>query len=292
MGVVVTEARVACILTRTSGFLRTVSSHSLQPYRGCTFGSSLCGVGCYVQHNRWVTRGAPWGGFLEARTNAAEVYGAQHDVERRWARSARGRFTIFLSSSTDPFVPQEARYGVTRRLLEAMREAPPDELIIQTHTDRVTRYLDLYTELARRCALRVHISVESDRDRLPGLPPPASPVARRLAAAAALRAAGLRVVITVSPLLPIADAPGFFERVRAAADAVVIDHFVGGDGTPAGARTLRTALPEAMAHVDPASVRLAYRDRMVAVAQGVMPGRVGVSADGFAGRFLPATWTP
>src|SRR6185369_6156772 len=52
------------ILTRTTGFLRTVSSHSAQPYRGCTLGRSLCGVGCYVQHNRYLTRGQPWGEFL------------------------------------------------------------------------------------------------------------------------------------------------------------------------------------------------------------------------------------
>ena len=43
-----------------------------------------------------------------------------------------------------------------------------------------------------------------------------------------------------------------------------------------------------MARVDPASVQLEYRDRMVAVAEEVMPGRVGVSVDGFAGRFRPA----
>src|SRR5881409_794730 len=114
VSLVLTEARVSRVLTRTSGFLRTVSSHSLQPYRGCTFGRSLCGVGCYVQHNRWVTRAAPWGGFLEARTNASEVYREQYEAERRWARALRGRFVIFLSSSTDPFVPQEERLAVTR----------------------------------------------------------------------------------------------------------------------------------------------------------------------------------
>ena len=288
MPVVVTEARVARVLTRTSGFLATVTSHSVQPYRGCTFGRALCGVGCYVQHNPWVTRGAPWGGFLEVRTNAAEAYQAHHDAERRWARAARGGFTIFLSSATDPFVPQEDRFGVTRRLLEAMCEAPPDGLVIQTHTDRVARHVDLCRMLAARTELRVHVSIESDRDRLPGLPAPACSVERRLAAAAVIRGAGVRVVITVSPLLPIADPPGFFRRIAACADAVVIDHFIGGDGTPDGRRTRATLLPAAMARIDEASVQLGYRDRIVAAAEAVMPGRVGVHVDGFAGRLLPA----
>ena len=288
MSLVLTEARVSRILTRTTGFLRTVSSHSLQPYRGCTFGRTLCGVGCYVRHNRWVTRGAPWGDFLEVRTNAADAYREQYEVERRWAQRSRDAFTIFLSSSTDPFLPQEDRFGVTRRLLEAMCEQPPDGLIIQTHTHRVTRYLDVYARLGAATRLRFHVSIESDRDRLPSLPAPASSVARRFEAAAALRAAGHRVVITVSPLLPIADPHGFFTRIADSADAVVLDHFIGGDGSTGGSRTRATALPDAMARIDPASVALEYRDRMIAVASAVMPGRVGVSIDGFAGRFAPA----
>jgi len=288
VSLVLTEARVSRILTRTTGFLRTVSSHSLQPYRGCTFGRTLCGVGCYVRHNRWVTRGAPWGDFLEVRTNAADAYREQYEVERRWARRSRDAFTIFLSSSTDPFLPQEDRFGVTRRLLEAMCEQPPDGLIVQTHTHRVTRYLDVYARLAAATRLRFHVSIESDRDRLPSLPAPASSVARRFEAAAALRAAGHRVVITVSPLLPIADPRGFFTRIADSADAVVVDHFIGGDGSAGGSRTLATALPDAMARIDPASVALEYRERMIAIASAVMPGRVGVSIDGFAGRFAPA----
>jgi DNA repair photolyase len=283
----ITESQVRRILTRTSGFLTTVSSHSLQPYRGCSFGNALCGVGCYVQHNRWLTRGAPWGGFLEARTNAAEAYRAEYTAEQRWGRRSRGQFGIFMSSSTDPFVPQEDSFRVTQRILEAIIEMPPDVLIIQTHTHRVVSYLDLYRQLAGRCVARFHISIESDLDRLPGLPPPASSVTCRFEAAAVLRAAGLRVVITVSPLLPIEQPDEFFKRIAATADAVVIDHFIEGDGTVNGMRTLQTPLPQAMSQVDPLSVSLSYRDRIVAAAQQLMPGRVGVSIDGFAGRLLP-----
>ncbi len=110
-------------------------------------------------------------------------------------------------------------------------------------------------------------------------------MARRFEAAATLSQAGFRVVITVSPLLPIARPEAFFERIASTADAVVIDHFILGDGTPTGGKTTRTALPAAMAAVDPASTSLGYRDRRVVRARAIMPGRVGVSAAGFAGRF-------
>ena len=292
MGITLTKTSVRSILTRSSGYLKTVCSHSLQPYRGCSFGRSLCGVGCYVRHNPFVTRGDEWGSFLEVRENAAAAYLSLCDRERRWARASRGRFGVFMSSATDPFVPHERRFGITRSVLHAMIEKPPDELIIQTHSHLATRYLDIFSELSRCCSLRIHISIESDRDRLPGLPPPASSVARRFEAAACLREAGIHVVITVAPLLPMADPDAFFRRASDCADAVVIDHFIGGDGTADGARTLRTPLPEAIAAVDPACLAIAYRDEIVSKALERMPGRVGVGIDGFAGRLLAGQPSP
>ncbi len=282
----VSVARIRNILTRASGYLAPVTSHSAQPYRGCAFGSALCGAGCYVQHNTYVTRGRAWGAFLEVRENAAASYLENVDRERRWARRARGRFGVFLSSSTEPFMPQERRYRVTEGLLAAMCDSPPDLLIVQTHSHRAPDYLDMLQELDRACDLRVHLSIETDREHIPGLPPHASPIERRFEAARTLSAAGLFVVITVSPLLPIADPERFFARIARCASACVLDHFVGGDGSPGGKRTRKTPLPSAMRAIDPASVDLAYRDRMVDIAAQYLPGRVGVEASGFAGRYL------
>lgn len=281
------ETTIQKILNRTSGFLSTVCSHSVQPYRGCTLGQSLCGVGCYVQHSRHMTQGRPWGSFLEVRVNAADSYRKHFAAERRWARAHRGQFSLFLSSATEPFLPQETRYGITRSLLEAMRTAPPDELILQTHSHRVANYIDLLVQVAAVCSTRVHVSIESDRESLPGLPPPASSVEHRFRAAQDLRAAGLQTVITVAPLLPIANPDAFFLRISQVAHAVVIDHFIAGDGTADGHRTLRTPLPAAMQALDPASISLEYRQKILEIALRYLPGRVGVNIDGFAGRFLP-----
>jgi DNA repair photolyase len=285
MPVVVSETTVKNVLTRTTGFLRTVTSHSLQPYRGCTYGHALCGVGCYVQHNGHILQGRAWGGFLEVRTNAAASYLANFDREARWARRARGRFSIFCSSSTDPFVPQEARFGVTASVLRAMCDRPPDVLVLQTHSHKVGESIEVLRDLARRCDLRIHVSIETDRASIAGLPPHASPLERRFEACAALKAAGLFTVVTVSPLLPIADPERFFARIAEAGDAVVIDHFIQGDGSADGSRTLQTPVPDAMRALDPESVTLAYRGRIVEVARRHLPGHVGVNIDGFAGRY-------
>ena len=283
----VTSALIGNILTRTTGYLETVSSHSAQPYRGCSLGRSLCGVGCYVRHNHYLTRGEEWGTFLEARENAGESYLENCRVESRWARKHRGSFSIFLSSSTEPFVPQESRCGVTRALLSAMGEAPPDVLIVQTHSHLVLDHLGQLQALGERCALRVQVSIETDREELPGLPASFSSIDSRFEAARRLREAGIETVVTVSPLLPIRDAEVFFERIAECADAVVLDHFIGGDGSPSGSRTRRTPLPAKMESLQPGSTELSYRDRMVELARRRLPGRVGVGIDGFAGRYLP-----
>ncbi len=281
----VTNTTIKNVLTRTTGYLRTVTSHSLQPYRGCSFGNSLCGVGCYVQHNGHLLNGRRWGGFLEVRINAAESYLSNYNREQNWT-SRRGQpFGIFLSSATDPFVPQEFRYRITRAVLKAMLDAPPDQLILQTHSHRVTEYQDLYVELAQLCDLRIQVSIETDRERMPGLPPHASPIERRFDACLQLRQAGIQTVVTVSPLLPIDDPDRFFARIADVADAVVIDHFIQGDGSADGSRTLRTRLPAAMQSVCPESLTLEYRDQIVDAARRFLPGRVGVNIDGFSGQY-------
>ncbi len=281
----ITSAPIRNVLTRTSGYLASVTSHSLQPYRGCSLGNSLCGIGCYVQHNRYLTRGRPWGSFLEARENAADSYRRNYPRERRWAERNREAFSIFLSSSTEPFPPQEARFRITGQILEEMLVHPPDELVLQTHRPQVADHLDVLRDLGDRCRLRVHISIETDRERLPGLPAHGSPVEERFEAARKLSRAGVATVITVSPLLPIRAPDAFFERIAQCADAVVLDHFIGGDGSTDGGRTRATALPAAMAQVDPDSVELGYLDRMVTVAERHLPGRVGVHIEGFSGRY-------
>jgi hypothetical protein len=76
----------------------------------------------------------------------------------------------------------------------------------------------------------------------------------------------------------------FFENLaEAGADAVVIDHFIEGDGTPEGSRTWKTELPRHMEAINAESTRLEYRDRIAAIARNYLP--VGISAAGFAGHY-------
>ena len=93
-----------------------------------------------------------------------------------------------MSSSTDPYIPQEKSLQLTRTLLEEMVERPPDVLVIQSHHTLIERDIDLIADLSARGEVWVSLTVETDMDRVPGLPPHASPPARRLATLAAFRA--------------------------------------------------------------------------------------------------------
>jgi hypothetical protein len=158
----------------------------------------------------------------------------------------------------------------------------PDELILQTHSHHVTDCIDLYPALSRRCDFRVHVSIETDIEQFDGLPPPGSSVEKRLHAVECLHAAGVRVLVTVAPLLPMRDPAGFFKKLAGICDGVVIDHYIEGDGSPDGSRTNRTPLPIAMERARPGSTTLAYREEIVRIARRFLPGRVGINIPGFA----------
>ncbi len=280
----ISETQCQSILTRTSGYLREVSSHSLNPYVGCGFGRSSCGEACYVRSNHWLTRGRDWGRFVDVKINAAAVYLKTADREKTWARKNRGLFSVFFSSSTDPWQPVEKKVRLTRQLLTVMHKCSPDQLILQTHSTGLLEDLDRIKSLSQICDLRVHLSIEGDRDRLPGLPPPPCSLEERMQALSQLVNRGIETVVCLSPLYPMQTPDAFFSRLsQMGISAVVIDHFVEGDGTQDGSRTLKTGLPAAMGRVAPESLDLSYRESIALIAEKYLP--VGISASGFAGQY-------
>ena len=279
---VIKEGISKSILTRVTGYLKQVSSHSLNPYVGCGFGRSACGVPCYVRHNNLLTKGRAWGNFVDVKLEADQVYRETYKRERSWAHRSCGEFSIFFSSSTDPWQPLEKKYRVSRALLIAMIDIPPDKLILQTHTSNILD--DKYTiaKLAKKTSLKVHISLEGDREILPGLPPSPCSIKKRFGALAKFSEMGIETVACLSPLYPLRNPEKFFKRLAAAGiSGVIIDHFIEGDGTPLGTKTFKTIFPGIMRKINASSVNLMYREKIVEIARQFLP--VGVSAAGFSG---------
>jgi len=163
-----------------------------------------------------------------------------------------------------------------------MLEEVPDILILQTHSSMILEDMKCIVALDRLCDLRVHISIEGDQDSLPGLPPPPCSIGQRIKLVKEFALRGITVVVCMSPLYPLRDPDYFFTRlVESGASAVVIDHFIGGDGTQDGSRTRRTRLPLAMKSFDEQALELSYREKIATIARDYLP--VGISAPGFAG---------
>ncbi len=230
------------LLTATGGFLEGGFTHTINLSQGCAFAHSLCGTYCYAQHNHWITKGRAWGlyGF---KKNVRDAYRREYQQIKRPRRGQPGPLRIFMSSSTDPYAPQEARLRLVPELLEEMHQSPPDVLVLQTRSPLVARDRDLIAALAARCELWVSVTVETDCDRIPGFPNHATPPGKRIATLRVFREAGVLTQATVSPLLPLAQPEQFAAELGRVCRRVILDHYLLGDGC-AGLRTKRTGFPQ------------------------------------------------
>ena len=276
------------ILNPTGGFLGAGFTHSINLYRGCALGNTLCGLYCYAQWNPYHVQGRTWGRFLDVKAGAVDAYCTQYDRLKHPTSGDPKPLKIFMSSVTEPYPPQERTRRRTRRLLHAMVERPPDLLVIQSHTPLVVEDLSLLQRLQQQCDLHVHITVETDKPTLPApFPKHAYSPRSRIQALHALRTAGLHAVATVSPLLPLDDPRRFATELERASTRVILDHYLLGDGSKEGQRTKQTALPRLLRETGYGEwTTLRKFQEIVDLFREVFAGheRVGVSRDGFTGR--------
>jgi DNA repair photolyase len=212
------------LLNKGTGFLSGYS-HSLNPYTGCSFGCSYC----YVRQMPVSTfRAAEWGTWVDIKKEAANVF--RKELQRA---KAKGKVTIFMSSSTDPYQPIEFKEKITRSLLEVMVEDPPDFLFLQTRSPLVRRDIDLLLLLKER--VRVSMTVETDLEAIrKHFTPNAPPISARLKTLQLLAEAGVPTQATIAPILPSSE--GFPKTLSPLVKRVCVDDYFMGDGS-GGKRT-------------------------------------------------------
>jgi DNA repair photolyase len=213
------------ILSPASGYIGAYD-YTLTPYRGCSFACAYCYVPTIFYHRRLA---ATWGALVAAKRNAPELL---------LAAAKRGEVAgkrIFCSPNTDPYLPQERRLGLMRRLLEIFCEYPPALLMIQTRSTLVTRDLDLFQALGPRVV--VGVSITTDREEVRArFERRCAPIAPRVKTLARLHAGGVRTQASLAPLLPC-DPYALAELVDDHSDWVVAQPLKMG----AGARTWEPA---------------------------------------------------
>ena len=186
-----------------------IFDYCVNPYTGCQIGCHYCYARLFM--GRYSGHTEPWGTFVDAKINAADL------LRRQTERGRIGR--IWLSSVCDPYQPLEARLALTRSCLEVLvqRRFP---VTIQTKSDLVKRDLDLIRRLE---AVEVGVTVTTEDERTAKLfEPGASPIAHRLSALEAVHAAGVTTYAFVGPLLP-GDPERLADRLDGRVDRVIID---------------------------------------------------------------------
>lgn len=195
------------ILTPATGFMSGYD-YTLNPYSGCSFGCTYCYAASFARSEELRDT---WGAWVRVKENAVSLL-------RRMRKPITGA-TIYMSSVTDPYQPIERRLGLVRALLEVLVERQP-RLVVQTRSPLVTRDLDV---LARFDHVKVNMTVTTDSDEVRRAFEPDCPANRlRLDAISQVCAAGIDAAITMTPLLPVADADAFADQLLATG----VRHFV------------------------------------------------------------------
>jgi DNA repair photolyase len=187
---------------------------SLNPYTGCAHRCTFCYVREFERRADRPSDGR-YGMSIRVKVNVAEV------LRRELARPSWTRALVVVGAATDPYQPAEGRYRLTRSCLEAFTERSNPFGII-TRGPLIVRDLDVLVTAAARAKVSLHVSVPTLDDALwratePGTAPPR----QRLRAVRMLADAGLRVCVSLAPIIPgLSDAPAAMaEVVRAARDA-------------------------------------------------------------------------
>jgi DNA repair photolyase len=204
----VTEERPKSILSFNQspdiGFDRSVNA-----YRGCEHGCIYCFARpTHAFHD--LSPGLDFETRLFAKPDAARL------LRTTLARRNYVPRPIAMGTNTDPYQPIEARYRITRQLLEVCLEAR-HPVTITTKSDRVLRDLDLLRELAAQRLVAVCVSVTTLDPQLSGkLEPRAAAPAKRLAALGRLVEARVPAHCSIAPIIP-AITDGFMEEIVARA---------------------------------------------------------------------------
>jgi len=239
----VEEREVKSVLTeQKNGFLATAPypyTHTLSAYTGCGFGKTSCGTYCYAQFMpNWIhfaQEGTGWGGLVSAKTNAPQVL---EQTLSGFSLSKRSSLRIFMSSTTDPYQPLEAKYQLTQHCLKIFQQFTDlDLLVIQTRSPLAMRDLELMRQIQYAW---LSVTIETDQQAILTRMGGGSLLTKRFELIQQAAALGMPCQIVISPCLPYT--PAFADiLVNSGARRIVVDNFVAGDGS-GGNRTARSPL--------------------------------------------------
>ena len=187
--------------------------YSINPYVGCQHACVYC-YACFMK--RFTSHEEPWGEFVDVRVNAAEVF------TKNFKKTQPGE-GAFFGSVTDAYQPLEAKYKITRSILEQIADAPEREfhVSILTKSDLVLRDIDILKRIPNT-SVGFSIALTDEKARRV-FEPCASPIKQRIAALETLHKEGIRTHAFIGPILhKITDLPTIFASLEG-----IVDHVYG-----------------------------------------------------------------
>lgn len=185
---------------------------TINVYRGCSHACRYC-FARPTHEYLGLNPGEDFDTKIVVKINAVERVRAEL-ADPRWQGES-----VAMGTNTDPYQRAEAKYRLTRGVLEALAERA-NPFSILTKSPLVTRDLDILIKAAEHAEVSVNFSIATLDERVwratePGTPNPR----RRLDAMAKLSAAGIRTGALMAPILPgLSDGAEQLRSVVAAID--------------------------------------------------------------------------
>lgn len=252
----VTEEKPKTAITRNQSpdvpFDRSVNA-----YRGCEHGC----VYCFARPTHAYLGLSPGQDFeskLTAKPTVPDL------LRRELQKPAYDCQPLALGTNTDPYQPIEARYRITRRILDIL-DGCHHPVTITTKSARVCDDIDVLTRMAKRGLAVVMMSVTSlDPHTARTMEPRASTPARRIDAIRRLSDAGIPTHVSVSPVVPAINDHEIEDILQAAAEAGAV-----------GAFSLVVRLPHEVAPIFREWLAVHYPDRAAKVMNHLREMRGG-----------------
>ena len=166
------------------------NSFCINPYVGC---QHAC-IYCYARFmKRFTNHTETWGSFVDARINIAEVLKKQMKSQKYKGKQ------IYIGTVTDPYQPLEAKYKLTRKILEVLKDYN-NPVSILTKSSLVFRDLDLLKRFKR---IDVNFTIATLDESWKKLTEPySSSIKQRLETAKKLNQKGISVFAMMGPYWP------------------------------------------------------------------------------------------